>query len=100
MKRREQVIKAVLEMGHIPVGMEMFSAGDEQQWALIQRQLNDIDYYIVVIAHRYGSVDDTGLSYTEKEYNYAVEIGIPVIGLVIDDSASLTFPRRMGPTQP
>jgi hypothetical protein len=28
---REQVIKAILEMGHIPVGMEMFSAGDESQ---------------------------------------------------------------------
>jgi hypothetical protein len=28
---REQVIKAILEMGHIPVGMEMFSASDEEQ---------------------------------------------------------------------
>ncbi|HDZ8843871.1 TPA: DUF4062 domain-containing protein [Aeromonas dhakensis] len=28
---REQVIKSVLEMGHIPVGMEMFSAADEEQ---------------------------------------------------------------------
>ena len=30
-KERDQVIKAILEMGHIPVGMEMFSAADEQQ---------------------------------------------------------------------
>ena len=28
---REQAIKAVLEMGHISVGMEMFSAADEEQ---------------------------------------------------------------------
>jgi len=28
---RELVIKAILEMGHIPVGMEMFSAADEEQ---------------------------------------------------------------------
>jgi hypothetical protein len=26
---RDKVMKAVLEMGHIPVGMEMFSAADE-----------------------------------------------------------------------
>jgi len=29
-KERDQVIKASLEMGHIPVGMEMFSAADEE----------------------------------------------------------------------
>ncbi len=28
-EERDQAIKAVLEMGHIPVGMEMFSAADE-----------------------------------------------------------------------
>ena len=32
---REVVVKAVLEMGHIPVGMEMFSAADQQQWQII-----------------------------------------------------------------
>jgi protein tyrosine phosphatase (PTP) superfamily phosphohydrolase (DUF442 family) len=36
---REAVAKAILELGHIPVGMEMFSAADEQQWQLIQRQI-------------------------------------------------------------
>ena len=38
---RDQVIKAVLEMGHIPVGMEMFSAADEEQWAIIARQIDE-----------------------------------------------------------
>jgi hypothetical protein len=37
---RDQVIKAVLEMGHIPVGMEMFSAADEQQWEIIKKQID------------------------------------------------------------
>ena len=83
---RDQVIKAVLEMGHIPVGMEMFSAGDEQQWNLIKRQIEESDYYIVVVAHRYGSKDGE-ISYTEKEYDYAVENRIPVLGFVLEDSA-------------
>ena len=84
---REQVIKAVLEMGHIPVGMEMFSAADEEQWKIITRQIDDIDYYIVIIAHRYGSVTKEGLSFTEKEYDYAVSNNIPVLGFVISDKA-------------
>ena len=82
---REQVIKAVLEMGHIPVGMEMFSAADDEQWKIITRQIDESDYYVVIVAHRYGSIADDGRSYTEKEYDYAVSKGIPVLGFVIAD---------------
>jgi uncharacterized protein DUF4062 len=85
-EEREQVLKAILEMGHIPVGMELFSAGDEQQWELIKRQIDDSDYYVVVIAHRYGSRDGT-ISYTEKEYDYAAGKKIPVLGFVISEDA-------------
>jgi hypothetical protein len=87
-EEREQIIKACLEMGHIPVGMEMFSAADEEQWKIIQRQIDEIDYYVILIAHRYGSTTDEGVSYTEKEYDYAVSKGIPILGFVIDDSAA------------
>lgn len=84
---REMVIKAILEMGHIPVGMEMFSAADEEQWKIIARQIDEVDYYIVIIAHQYGSVTDEGVSFTEKEYDYALKNDVPVLGFVIDDSA-------------
>ena len=84
---RDQVIKAVLEMGHIPVGMEMFSAADEEQWKIITRQIDESDYYVLISAHRYGSADADGISYTEKEYDYATAKGIPVLGFVIDDDA-------------
>ncbi|GAA5442616.1 hypothetical protein Misp06_00790 [Microbulbifer sp. NBRC 101763] len=86
-EHRDQVIKAVLEMGHIPVGMEMFSAADEGQWSIIKRQIDQSDYYVVILANRYGSVTDEGLSYTEKEYDYAVSKGIPILGFVLDDEA-------------
>lgn len=84
---RQQVVKAILEMGHIPVGMEMFSAGDEEQWELIARAIDQSDYYVVIVAHRYGSTTENGLGYTEKEYDYAVRTGVPVLGFVIDKSA-------------
>src|SRR5690554_3928491 len=85
---REQVIKAVLEMGHIPVGMEMFSAGDEEQWKLIARQIEQTDYYVLIVGHRYGSETDDGISYTEKEYDYASSLGVPTLGFVISNDAS------------
>jgi uncharacterized protein DUF4062 len=83
---REQVIKACLEMGHVPVGMEMFSAADEEQWRIITRQIDESDYYVVIVAQRYGSVVD-GMSYTEKEYDYAIERGVPTLGFIINESA-------------
>lgn len=86
-EERDAVISAILEMGHIPVGMEMFSAADEQQWRIIQRHIDESDYYLVILAHRYGSIVD-GISYTRKEYEYAVLSGVPALGFVIDPGAS------------
>ena len=38
---------------------------------------------IVIVAGRYGTVDDqTGISYTEREYDYAVAQGIPTLAFV------------------
>ncbi|MEQ9882856.1 DUF4062 domain-containing protein [Pectobacterium brasiliense] len=85
---REQAIKAVLELGHIPVGMEMFSAADEHQWELIKRQIEQSDYYILILAHRYGSETPEKISYTEKEFDYAIEKEIPTLSFIIDNSAS------------
>lgn len=87
-EERDQAIKAILEMGHIPVGMEMFSAGDEEQWQLIARQIEETDYYIVILGHRYGSETKKGISYTEKEYDYAKSLAIPTLGFIIDNKAS------------
>lgn len=85
---RDQVIKAVLEMGHIPVGMEMFSAADEQQWQIIARHIDESDYYAVIVAHRLGSLTPEGTSFTRKEYEYARSKGIPCLGFVIAQTAS------------
>lgn len=82
-EQRSEVTKAILKLGHIPVGMEMFNASDESQWKLIQRQIDDSDYYVIIVAHRYGSRDLDGKSYTEKEYDYAASKGIPILGFII-----------------
>lgn len=85
-QERALVIKAVLEMGHIPVGMEMFSAADDEQWNIITNQIDSSDYYIVIVAHKYGSTLPDGTSYTEKEYEYASSKNIPVLGFVLDNT--------------
>lgn len=90
------MIKAVLEMGHIPVGMEMFSAADDEQWNIIASQIDSSDYYVVIAAHKYGSTLPDGTSYTEKEYDYAVSKGLPVLGFVLD--SSVEWPKAKSET--
>lgn len=77
---RREVIEALLEMDAIPAGMELFAAGNTDQWTLIRQVIDQSDYYIVIVGGRYGSTTEKGISYTEMEYDYALERGIPVMG--------------------
>ena len=79
---RQAIIQALLELDCIPAGMEMFVATDEDQWNLIREVIDLSDYYLVVVGARYGHVTEEEISYTEKEYNYAVETGKPIIAYV------------------
>lgn len=79
---RQAVLKAILELGHMPAGMELFPATDDTAWQLIKDVIDSSDYYTLIIAGRYGSVDEKGIGYTEKEYDYAVSSKKPVIPLL------------------
>jgi hypothetical protein len=92
-EERQQVTQAVLEAGCFPAGMELFPASDDTQWELIKRVIEESDYYVVVVAGRYGSLGLDGLSYTEMEYDYAVQMGIPVLGFVRNSIGDIPFDK-------
>lgn len=79
---RQNVIMTLMEMDCIPAGMELFPAADEEQWQFIKRVIDDCDYYILIIGGRYGSLTNEGISYTEKEYDYAMSQGLKVLAFV------------------
>jgi hypothetical protein len=80
---REHLTWELLKYGFIPVGMENFSAQTDRGWKVIQRTIDLSDYYVVIVAGRYGSIDDeTGLSWTRREYEYALGKGIPIFAFV------------------
>jgi hypothetical protein len=81
-EERRRVIQTVIEMDCIPAGMELFPAADDEQFQFIKRVIDDCDYYLLIVGGRYGSTTAEGISYTEKEYDYAVEKGIKVIALI------------------
>lgn len=88
-EERAAVTHCLLEMGCIPVGMEQFPASNMSQMDYIKIMLDNCDYYVLILAGRYGSLDSDGIGFTEKEYNYAIEKGIPVMSFVIKDEGKL-----------
>lgn len=87
---RQGVTMTLLECDAFPTGMEIFPATDDDAWTLICRIIDECDYYLLVIAGKYGSVNPTtGLSYTEMEYDYAVSAGKPVMAFLHGDLGAL-----------
>jgi hypothetical protein len=92
-EERQEVMQALLELDCIPAGMELFPAANEDQWSLIKKVIDDCDYYIVIVAGRYGSLGPSGQSFTEMEYRYAVESNKPVIGFLHKNPGDLPASR-------
>ncbi len=88
-EERAAVTQCLLEMGCIPVGMEQFTASNMSPMEYIKMMLDDCDYYVLILAGRYGSLDSDGVGFTEKEYDYAIENGIPVMSFVVKDAGKL-----------
>lgn len=89
-EERQQVIHALLELDCIPAGMELFPATDEDSWTLIKEVIDDCDYYVLIIAGKYGSMNEHGISYTEMEFDYAISTNKPIICFVHQDVEELT----------
>lgn len=90
-EERQHVIQALMEMDCIPAGMELFPAADQEQWEFIKKVIDDCDYYLLIIGGRYGSTTDDGISYTEKEFDYAVDNGLKVVALIHGEPDDIPF---------
>lgn len=87
-EERQAAVSAILKAGHIPAGMELFTAADRSQMDIIKNWIDESDVYMLILGGRYGSIEPTtGKSYTELEYNYAVEQGKALFAVVITKDA-------------
>lgn len=92
-QERSKVMHALMELDCIPSGMEFFPAIDEEQWLYIQRAIDECDYYVLILAARYGSVTSDNISYTEKEYDYAVAMKKPILALLHQDPGNIILDK-------
>jgi hypothetical protein len=85
---RQAAVSAILSAGHIPAGMELFTAGDESQMDVIKQWIDESDVFMLILGGRYGSLEPTsGKSYTHLEYEYALAANKPLFACVINEPA-------------
>jgi hypothetical protein len=95
-EERREVMQTLLTLDCIPTGMELFPAADDDSWTHIKRFIAECDYYIVIVGGRYGSRASTGRSYTEMEYDYAIEAGLPVLAFLHKDPGAIPANKTEG----
>lgn len=88
-EERSLVMQTIMSLNCIPAGMELFPASNAEQFEFIKRIINDCDYYVLIIGGRYGSLSEDGISYTEKEFDYAREKGLPILAFLHSDLESI-----------
>ena len=88
-EERKGIMQAIIELDCFPAGMEMFPATDSEQFEYIKTIIDESDYYVLIVAGRYGSIAEDGISYTEKEFDYAKEKGVPILAFAKNDIKSI-----------
>jgi Domain of unknown function (DUF4062) len=88
-EERTLVFDTILRLGSFPVGMERFPAMDEEQLKVIDRLIEECDYYVLIVAGCLGTQRADGRSFTEAEYEIALSKGVPVFVFLHEKPASL-----------
>ncbi len=87
LEERQAAVEAILKSGHIPAGMELFTAGDASQLKIIKKWIEDSDIFVLILGGRYGTLEPkTKKSYIELEYRYAQKIKKPYLAIVIKEN--------------
>ena len=92
-EERIAVMRTLVSMGCLPVGMEYFQAADESTTQYIEKQIDTCDFYLLIVAGRYGTTIECEkeISYTEHEYDYAARHNIPIFAFIHSSIETLPF---------
>src|SRR5262245_55319871 len=97
---REKVRDTILQLEHLPIGMETFTAMPSTPAADCQAEAARCDAVVVMVAQRYGYVPSTELggdgkhSITWLEVLAAKKEGRPVYAFLIDPKAAWDQPKE------
>ena len=82
---RKTVIDSLWHNNIIPFCMEYFIVPVNERFKWIEEKIDDSDFFVLLLGSNYGSCDENGISWTEREYNYAINGGKPILAIVCED---------------
>lgn len=86
---RNEVETRLVSMEQSIKGMEYFGASSETPLTVCKQKIGECKLMILLIGVSYGSIEPvSGKSYTEYEYDFATELGIPTLCYIADTSSS------------
>ena len=98
-EQRKALIAEVIESGHLPAAMELFSAGDEDEFEVIKRAITQSDIYVVLLGSSFGSPVGLGRaakSFTRLELDYAKSQDKHIVPFLLEDKEFESEMKRLG----
>ena len=84
---REEVQRTLIRLEQIVKGMEYFGSSPQSSLSVCLSHVRDCKVFIGVLGMRYGSVDEeSGLSYSQLEYNEAIKNNIPTLIYIMEEN--------------
>ena len=83
---RKELPGIVMELGHTPVMADHLNGESRNASKLLQKTIEECDYFIALVAHKYHGADGAA-SPLLAECSMAAKKGIPILALIIDDKA-------------
>lgn len=82
---RSEVIDCLLDFRVFPICMEHFTVSVDRNFGDIKRFIDESDIFILLLGKKYGSTDENGVSWTEREFDYAVERRKNIVAIICDE---------------
>lgn len=83
---RAAVIDALRRLAVRIDAMELWLAQPGDPLTVCLERVAEADVYLCIVAHRYGSSTDDGRSFTEREYEQAIELGKDCLVFMLDET--------------
>lgn len=82
---RSLVIDTLLDYKVFPICMEHFTVSSNGKFKDIEDRIDEADIFILILGERYGSTDEYGISWTEREYRYALKTHKQILAIICDE---------------
>ena len=95
-KERTELINCLLDAQMIPICMEHFTVTTSENFEDIKELIDQSDVFILLLGDVYGSCDQNGVSWTEREFDYAYEKNKKILSVITEAYQALKARKKAG----